>query len=334
MQDKRTMPRRKVLRLVELITVIVIAFGARYVITDRYIQGIIVNALLLSVAVLGLQLIMGYAGQISFAQAAFMGLGAYSSVLLTKAGVSFWLALPIAGLVAGLGGFLMSPIIKLKGVYFAMASLAFSIAIYVVFVNWDGVTNGTKGIIDIPYPKLGPIVIDSARSYITLGILALWVQWRCFKNITDSGFGRTLRALRDNETAATAAGINVNTAKMKVIFIGCFVAGIAGAMMGHYKGIVSPESYNWGESVTLALMLLIGGLGSLRGAVIGAFFMTIGSEYIGAYAAQHRMLIYGIMMLLFMLFLPDGIDGLLKMVLNRFRRWTRLLRPAATGTSR
>ena len=88
-----------------------------------------------------------------------MGLGAYSSVLLTKAGVSFWLALPIAGLVAGLGGFLMSPIIKLKGVYFAMASLAFSIAIYVVFVNWDGVTNGTKGIIDIPYPKLGPIVI-------------------------------------------------------------------------------------------------------------------------------------------------------------------------------
>ena len=140
--------------------------------------------------------------------------------------------------------------------------------------------------------------------------------------------------MRDNETAATAAGINVNTAKMKVIFIGCFVAGIAGAMMGHYKGIVSPESYNWGESITLALMLLIGGLGSLRGAVIGAFFVTIGSEYIGAYAAQHRMLIYGIMMLLFMLFLPDGIDGLLQMVLNRFRRWTRLQRPAAAGTSR
>jgi len=328
------MPRGKARKLLEFLAVVVIALGTRYVITDRYIQGIVVNALLLSVAVLGLQLIMGYAGQISFAQAGFMGMGAYASVLLTKSGLSFWLALPVAGLAAGLGGFLMSPIIRLKGVYFAMASLAFSIAIYVVFVNWGPVTNGTKGIIDIPYPKLGPVIIDSATSFMTLAIFTLWIEWKCFRNITESGFGRTLRAVRDNETAATAAGIQVNAAKMKVIFVGCFVAGIAGAMMGHYKGIVSPESYNFGESITLALMVLVGGLGSLRGAVIGAFFVTIGSEYIGAYAAQHRMLIYGIMMLLFMLFLPDGIDGLVRMVVGCFRRPAGPRQVAPTGVSR
>jgi branched-chain amino acid transport system permease protein len=169
---------------------------------------------------------------------------------------------------------------------------------------------------------------------MALSIFTLWAEWKCFKNITESGFGRTLRAVRDNETAATAAGIHVNAAKMKVIFVGCLVAGIAGAMMGHYKGIVSPESYNFGESITLALMLLVGGLGSLRGAVIGAFFVTIGSEYIGAYAAQNRMLIYGIMMLLFMLFLPQGIDGLLRMVVGRFRRPAGLRPTVPTDVSR
>jgi branched-chain amino acid transport system permease protein len=306
--------------VLEGIAIVLIAFGTRYVISDPYFQGIIVNALLLSVAALGLQLIMGYAGQISLGQAAFMGVGAYTSVLMTKAGISFWVALPAAGIAAGLAGFLMSPIVKLKGVYFAMASLAFNIAIYVVFVNWDQVTNATKGIIDIPYPKIGPIVIESASDFIPLAVFALWVQWKCFKNITDSGFGRTLRAIRDNETATTAAGIHVLTYKMKVVFVGCLVAGVAGAIMAHFKGIVSPESFNFGESITLALMLVIGGLGSLRGAIIGAFMMTFASEYIGAYAAQHRMLIYGIIMMLFILFLPEGLDGLFRRVIGRVRR--------------
>jgi branched-chain amino acid transport system permease protein len=304
--------------VVEFLVIVAIAFGVRYLITDRYVQGLFVNALLFSIAALGLQLIMGYAGQISLGQAAFVGVGAYTSVLLTKAGVSFWLALPVGGLVAGLAGFLMSPIVKLRGVYFAMASLAFNIAMYVVFVNWDEVTNATKGIIDIPPPRLGPIRIQAASDFMTLAIFILWVQWRCFKNITESGFGRTLRAIRDNQTATIAAGIHVTAYKMKVIFVGCFVAGIVGAIIGHYKGIVSPEQFNIWESITLALMLVVGGLGSLRGAIIGAFFVTIGSEYIGAYAAQHRMLIYGIMMLLFILFLPQGIDGLLKKLTGRF----------------
>jgi branched-chain amino acid transport system permease protein len=306
--------------VVEVVCIGALGFASPYIISDRYIQGILVNALLFSMIALGLQLIMGYAGQISLGQAAFMGVGAYTSVLLTKAGVSFWLALPVAGIAAGLAGFIMSPIIKLRGVYFAMASLAFNIAIYVVFVNWDAVTNATKGIIDIPSPKLGPFIIDKAADYMTLTIFALWIQWRCFKNIVNSGFGRVLRAIRDNETATSAAGINIIAYKMKVIAVGCFVAGIAGAIMSHYKGIVSPEPFNIWDSITFALMLVIGGLGSLRGAVVGAFFMSFASEYIGAYAAQHRMLIYGIMMLLFMLFLPEGLDGVIKTGTGFFKR--------------
>lgn len=303
-------------RIVEGALVIGVAFGLNLLITDQYFKGIILNGVIFSIVSLGLQLIMGYAGQISLGQAAFIGLGAYTSVIMTKAGISFWLALPAAGLAAGIGGFVMSPIVRLKGPYFAMASLAFNIALSAVFSNWDQVTNATKGIIDIPFPTLGPITISSSGDFLILSILVIWVQWRLYTNIVESGFGRVLRAIGDNETAAIAAGVNATAYKMKIIFVGCFVAGVAGAILAHYKGIVSPEPFTIWQSIFLALMLVIGGLGSLRGAIIGAFTLSIASEYIAAYAAQHRMLCYGLIMLIFMLFLPDGLDGLIRKIIR------------------
>ena len=310
-------PKHKVSRvLIEIGAMLLVAFGINFIIHEPYLQGIILNGILFSIVALGLQLIMGYAGQISLGQAAFVGVGAYTSVLMTKAGISFWLALPVAGLVAGLGGFLMSPIVRLAGVYFAMASLAFNISMSAVFSNWDSVTNATKGIIDIPFPTLGPITISSSADFLTLSIIVIWLQWRIYQNISSAGFGRVLRSIGDNETATIAAGVNTTAYKMKVIFVGCFMAGVAGAIMGHYKGIVSPEPFTIWQSIYFALMLVIGGLGSLRGAIIGAFALTIASEYIAAYAAQHRMLFYGIIMLLFMLFLPGGLDGILKKILG------------------
>ncbi len=304
-------------RVVEGVLVIGVAVGLNLVITDQYLKGILLNAVIFSIVALGLQLIMGYAGQISLGQAAFIGLGAYTSVIMTKAGLSFWLALPAAGLTAGIGGFLMSPIVRLKGAYFAMASLAFNIALSAVFCNWDEVTHATKGIVDIPFPTLGPITISDSGDFLILSIILIWFQWRLYKNIVESGFGRVLRAIGDNETAAIAAGVNATAYKMKIIFVGCFVAGIAGAILAHYKGIVSPEPFSIWQSIFLALMLVIGGLGSLRGAIIGAFALTIASEYIAAYAAQHRMLCYGLVMLVFMLFLPEGLDGVLSKIVGR-----------------
>ena len=310
-------PKNKATRiLIEIGAMLLMAFGIKFILHEPYWQGIVLNGILFSIVALGLQLIMGYAGQISLGQAAFVGIGAYSSVLMTKAGISFWLALPVAGLLAGLGGFLMSPIVRLAGVYFAMASLAFNISMSAVFSNWDAVTNATKGIIDIPFPTLGPITISSSGDFLTLSIIVIWLQWRIYQNISNAGFGRVLRAIGDNETATIAAGVNTTAYKMKVIFVGCFMAGVAGAIMGHYKGIVSPEPFTIWQSIYFALMLVIGGLGSLRGAIIGAFALTIASEYIAAYAAQHRMLFYGIIMLLFMLFLPGGLDGILKKILS------------------
>jgi len=303
-------------RLVEVVVMLGVAFGISYLIPDRYLQGILLNAILFSIVALGLQLIMGYAGQISLGQAAFIGIGAYTSVLLTKAGISFWLALPIAGFAAGLGGFLMSPIVRLKGPYFAMASLAFNIAMSNVFSNWDQVTNATKGVIDIPFPTLGSITLSSSGDFLTLSIIVIWLEWRIFENISKSGFGRVLRSIGDNETATLASGVNSTVYKMKVIFVGCFMAGVAGAITGHYKGIVSPEPFTIWQSIFFALMLVIGGLGSLRGAVVGAFALTFASEYIAAYAAQNRMLFYGIIMLLFMLFLPSGLEGIIRKIIS------------------
>lgn len=307
------MKKFKVLKIpFEVAVMLLVAFGIPVLISDNYIQGILLNAVLFSIVALGLQLIMGYAGQISLGQAAFVGVGAYTSVLLTKAGVSFWLALPIAGIAAGLGGFLMSPIVKLKGPYFAMASLAFNIVMSNIFSNWDKVTNATKGIIDIPFPTLGSVTLKSSSDFLVLAVIVIWIEWRVFKNISNSGFGRVLKAIGDNETATLASGVNTTSYKMKVIFVGCFMAGVAGAITGHYKGIVSPEPFTIWQSIFFALMLVVGGLGSLRGAIIGAFVLTFASEYIAAYAAQNRMLFYGVIMLLFMIFLPDGLEGILE----------------------
>lgn len=317
----------KVVKIVfEMVLMLALAFGITFIVRDSYTQGLILNAVLFSIVALGLQLIMGYAGQISLGQAAFMGLGAYTSVIMTKAGISFWLALPAAGFIAGLGGFLMSPIVRLEGPYFAMASLAFNLSLSAVFSNWDSVTNATKGIIDIPLPTLGPITISSSGDFLTLSILVIWVQWRLYNNISNAGFGRVLRSIGDNATATIACGVNITRYKMNVIFVGCFMAGVAGAIMGHYKGIVSPEPFTIWQSIYFAVMLIMGGLGSLRGAVIGAFVLTFASEYIGAYAAQHRMLFYGIIMLLFMLFLPGGIDGILQKILAFFQ--SKLKKPS------
>ncbi len=303
----------KTLRVpLELAAMLIVAFGINFIVREPHWQSLILNSLIFAMVALGLQLIMGYAGQISLGQAAFVGIGAYTAAIMTKAGISFWLALPAAGVMAGLGGLMMSPIVRLKGAYFAMASLAFNIALSVVFSNWDAVTRATKGIIDIPFPTLGPITISSTGDFLTLTIILVWLQWRLFQNISATGFGKILRAIGDNETAALAAGINTTLCKMKIIFVGCLAAGIAGAVMGHYKGIVSPEPFNIWQSIFFALMLVIGGLGSLRGAMLGAFAVYLGSEYIAAYAAQHRMLVYGIFMLLFMLFLPTGLDGIIK----------------------
>lgn len=306
--------------LIEVPVMLAVAFGITSLVSDHYFQGILLNAVLFSIVALGLQLIMGYAGQISLGQAAFVGVGAYTSVLLTKAGISFWIALPIAGVAAGLGGFIMSPIVRLEGPYFAMASLAFNIAMSTVFSNWDSVTNATKGIIDIPFPTLGPFSLTTSGHFLTLSIIVIWLEWRLFKNISASGFGRVLRAIGDNQTAAVAAGVNATAYKMKVIFVGCFMAGVAGAITGHYKGIVSPEPFTIWQSIFFALMLVIGGLGSLRGAIVGAFTLSIASEYIAAYAAQHRMLCYGLIMLLFMVFLPGGLDAIIKKVSLIFRQ--------------
>jgi branched-chain amino acid transport system permease protein len=163
---------------------------------------------------------------------------------------------------------------------------------------------------------LGSITLKSSSDFLVLTIIVIWIEWRVFRNISNSGFGRVLKAIGDNETATLASGVNTTVYKMKVIFVGCFMAGVAGAITGHYKGIVSPEPFTIWQSIFFALMLVVGGLGSLRGAIIGAFVLTFASEYIAAYAAQNRMLFYGLIMLLFMIFLPDGLEG----VLERFTK--------------
>lgn len=306
--------------LLSLLLIIVISSVFPVIISSVYLQGIAVNILVYSIIALGLQLMMGYSGQISLGQAAFLGVGAYVSAILLKAGIPFWFVLPIAGLAAGVMGFIMSPIVRLKGVYFAVATLAFNVVLSNVFNSWDSVTNGVHGIMGIPKPALGEFSLQSPYHFFVLSLVILLICKLVSSQIVNSGYGRSLLSIKDNDIAALASGINVTGHKMQVIFVGSFFAGLAGAVMATYRGFVSPEPFAMSQSFFIVSMLVVGGIEHPFGPIAGAIAMTIVSEYISLFAGAHRVLVYGLILLFFVMFLPKGLMGIFEWIIIKVKK--------------
>lgn len=292
--------------------VLVGAIAVLVFIDNPYIQSLINYSLINVILALSLQLIVGFAGQLSLGHAAFFGVGAYTSAILTtRLGLPFSLGLVAAAVVSGLAGLVMSPVVRTRGVYFSLATLAFGIIVQLVFVNWVSLTRGTMGIPGIPSRLFGNHEIQGPQGFFILLFLVTWAQYYAFSALIASRFGRALKAIRENEIAAQAVGINVVLYKIKAIVIGSAFAGVAGSAMAHFNGFVSPEPFTWWKSIVLVIMIVVGGLGSFPGAVIGAFALTFLSEYFRSYA-EYSMLIYGLLIVIFMIFLPGGVVGVRK----------------------
>lgn len=277
---------------------------------NSYYLNVLVFVGIYSLITIGLSLLMGYAGQISLGQAAFFGLGAYTSgVLSAKFGISPWLALLAAIFVTGGIAFLIgAPALKLKGHYLAMATLAFGYIVFIVFNQASSFTGGPSGFGQIPRFRLGNFLFRTDVHYYylvwTLVIVVLLVSL----NIIHSRVGRALRSIHEGELAANIMGVNTARYKIQVFVLSAVYASIAGSLYAHFITFLNPSPFGFHFSIAAVTMVVVGGMASVWGAMIGAALLTLLPEYLRAFH-DYDILIYGSVLLVLMIFLPQGLFG-------------------------
>ena len=273
--------------------------------------------------VVGLNLLLGYAGQISLGHAAFFGLGAYTSGILTATyGVNPWLAL-LAGLViSGLAAFLIGiPALKLRGYYLAMATLGFGIIVYIVLNEAQPLTGGPSGLSGIPSLSLAGFPLNTARRLYLLIWFAVGVILALSANLVNSRAGRAIRALHDSEAAAESLGVDTARMKLKIFVWSALYASLAGSLYAHSLNFIAPASFGFMFSIKLVTMVVLGGMASIWGSLLGAGVLTVLPELLTAFN-DFEVIIFGAILMVVMIFLPRGlVRGL--MDLWEFRRYKR-----------
>ncbi len=280
---------------------------------------VMIFAGIFSLVSIGLSLLMGYAGQISLAQAAFFGIGAYTSgILTTKFGINPWLAIPVGMAACGVVAWLVGlPTLRLKGHYLAMATLGFGVIVNIILAEEVAWTGGPSGMADIPALRLGGYKIDSETVwyYMVWGVVFCALIF-CF-HVLHSRVGRALRAIHQEEKAAESMGVPTARYKVRVFILSAVLAGIAGSLYAHYVTCVNPSSFNLMWSIRFMLMVMVGGMHSLWGALAGTILMTfVGNEWLQVFA-ELEILVYGSILLVVALFLPGGIVSLVPQNLMR-----------------
>ena len=277
---------------------------------DPYTLYVVIMAGIFGVLALSLNLLLGYTGQLSLGHAAFFGIGAYTSALLTLSlEWSFWLALPCAVALAALAGWLIGRLaLKLRGAYFVLVTISFAGVISLVSINWMELTNGPLGLPGVPAPELGPwsLRAKSAYYYLVLGGVAL--SYLVCARLVGSRVGRAFVALRENEPLAESVGVNVTHYLVLAAVVSAALAGMAGSLYAHYTRFVSPEVFLFTYTVTMVVMVVAGGKGTLAGPLVGALLFTALPEALRLAASwQWQMLAYGVLLVLLVFFLPRGI---------------------------
>lgn len=289
--------------------------------TNPYYQQLItiigINVLL----AVGLNMLMGYAGQISLGHAAFFGLGAYATAVVTVhlswspwAGLAASIAL--CALVAWLVGL---PTLKLTGYYLAMGTLGFGMIVLVVFQHWLALTGGPSGLSGIPELYLGPVNLSAGRNclWLTWGLVGL--SFFVCERIIRSRVGRALRAIHFSERAAMAVGVNTSAAKLQIFIFSAVLAGIAGFLYAHMVTFISPGSFSFLMSIKLVAMVVIGGMASIWGSLLGAALLTLLPEFLHVFS-DYEMIVYGLILMLVMIFFPDGLFVEARNAVYRIRR--------------
>ncbi len=288
------------------------------------------------IGAVGLNLLTGFTGQISLGHAAFIGVGAYTlAILVTRLGFSFWLSIPFAGLVAALAGMIIGiPSLRVKGLYLCIATLAAQFIFEFIFIHWESMTRGITGI-NIPPPRMGSLEFITEKEFywITLFFVVLGVGYA--RNLVRSRMGRAFVAIRDRDLSAEIIGINLFRYKLSAFAISSFYAGVAGALWVTFLKVVTPDHFPFILSIQYLAMIIVGGLGSVLGSIFGAVFITLTpellnylSEIVKMYAPGHeeifvpmKEVIFGLLIVLFLIFEPRGLAEIWNRIKNFFRLW-------------
>ncbi|QWV91772.1 branched-chain amino acid ABC transporter permease [Geomonas oryzisoli] len=268
---------------------------------DPYMLQILVNVGIAIVLALGLNVITGLTGQLSLGHAAFMSIGAFTSAMVTiKTGLPFFANLAVTGVVTAIVAAMIGfPILRLTGDYLAICTLGFAEIVKVFFLNFEP-TNKALGL-TVPQAKTSiPMPIYVWVVAILAIILVTFVQ--------NSRFGRALKAIREDEIAADAMGINTARYKIQAFALGSFLAGIGGGLYAHFLSYINPSDFGFLKSVDILAMVVLGGLGSVPGAVIGSSVLASAPEFL-RFMSQYRMLVYGALLVFLMVFRPNGLLG-------------------------
>lgn len=303
---------------------------------SNYWVGLLTLCAISAIGAIGLNILTGFTGQISIGVGAFLGVGGYTTAILTSTyGLSFWISLPLAGIVTALvGGLFGIPSLRLKGLYLAIATLAAQVIITFIISRWDSVTGGTAGMV-LNRPTLGNFTFMSNASYYYLTIIILLLTVLYSVNLLRTRVGRAFLAIRDRDIAAQIMGINLFYYKVLAFILSSFFVGIAGALLAHYTMIVSPELYNIHVSIQYLAMILIGGLGSIFGSILGAVFITLLPvglnsvvDILTVYMPEFYQLfsafkefVFGLAIILFLIFEPGGLAHIWQNIKRYFKLW-------------
>lgn len=311
--------------IVKFIFMVVLVLLCPLIVQKGYLLNVLVFVGIHTMLALALNLLLGYAGQISLGQAGFFGLGAYASGILTATyGINPWAAMVVAAVVISLMAFLIGfPILKLKGHYLAMATLGLGIIIYIVFNEAVDKTGGPSGLSGIPNLSLFGITFDTdLKNYYLIWTITL-ITMGVSLNLVHSRIGRALRSIHDSEVAARVMGVNARLLKVQVFALSACISSVAGSLYAHTMTFISPTSFGFNFSVELVTMVIIGGLASIYGSMLGAALLTLLPEILRAFQ-DYDIIVYGVLLIVMTMYMPGGlvkgVPAILSLVRNKFKR--------------
>lgn len=289
------------------------------------------------IAIIGLNILVGYCGQLSIGHAGFMAVGAYTTAILTTSyDVPFLAALLLSGVSAGMIGLLFGmPSMRVKGFYLAITTIAAQFIIIWILNHWTDVTHGSMGI-GVASASIGPLVFgnEAKQFFLIISITALCALFAT--NLARSRIGRAFIAVRDNDLAAEVMGINVFAYKLLAFFLGCFFAGIAGSLFAQWRGNITPEDFTFGQSILYIGILIIGGLGSSIGPIIGVVFIRLLEQFVtflapmverslpeipSGFATGLSPMVFGLVMVIFLVLEPRGLAHRWNLFKASYRMW-------------
>jgi len=285
--------------------------------SNQYWLHVFSIALIGVILALGLQLLLGMAGLLSLGQGAFYGIGAYAAALLAYSfDLPFLVAILAGGVVAAAASLLLVPIVRLKGSSFAVATLGFSIIVHLIILNEDWLTGGSIGMMDIPKPAIFGFNLASEFAFYYVCLVVAGIVYVGIDRLTASRFGRALMAMSQDEEAARASGIAVDRYKSKCVLVAAFTAGIAGALYAYHTRYLSPNDFTFQRSIDILIMVVVGGLGSLPGAALGAAIVVLTPEFLRS-SGESRLILFGLLVVILVGVGNRGLVGLISALAHR-----------------